>query len=153
MSEKFKILVLIDLGGTVFFRTDKKDCGRSCDYKFKKYQYYWRPGYKEMLLRLVSEPSIQLCFYSSMMRKTIVPAMHELLHDQERKLDAIKGKIGIFDREYCKEMRDLEYYDAIKEEKYDTYRDLNSIFCDPYCQKKGYTAKNTLLVDSDSKKV
>jgi len=36
-----------------------------------------------------------------MMRKTIVPTLHELLHDNDGKLDAIKAKIGIFDREYC----------------------------------------------------
>lgn len=52
VSNKFKILVLIDLGGTLFFRTDEKDCGRACNYKFKRYQYFWRPGYAEMLLRL-----------------------------------------------------------------------------------------------------
>ncbi len=50
-------------------------------------------------------------------------------------------------------MRDLEYLDPIREKTYDTYRDLNAIFCDPYCKKKGYTAQNTLLIDSDSKKV
>lgn len=27
VGNKFKILVLIDLGGSLFFRTDKKDCG------------------------------------------------------------------------------------------------------------------------------
>lgn len=88
-----------------------------------------------------------------MMRKTIVPAMHELLHDPEQRLDKIKNKIGIFDRDYCQEMRSLKHYDAIKQETYDTYRDLHSIFCDNWCKSKGYTAKNTLLVDSDSSKV
>ena len=77
-----------------------------------------------MLQKLAGHPCIMLCFYSSMMRKTIVPVMHELMHDEQGKLDAIKGQIGIFDREYCKEMKSLKVYDAIKEEKYDTYRDL-----------------------------
>ena len=43
-----------------------------------------------MILALHSHPRIMLSFYSSMMRKTIVPTMHELLHDPEGKLDAIK---------------------------------------------------------------
>ena len=50
-------------------------------------------------------------------------------------------------------MRSLKYYDAIKEETYDTYRDLHSIFVDPFCREKGFTEKNTLLVDSESRKV
>ena len=37
VARKFRMLVLIDLGGTLFFRTDTKDCGRRNDYKFKKY--------------------------------------------------------------------------------------------------------------------
>ena len=43
-----------------------------------------------MLLKLQSHPRVVLCFYSSMMRKTIVPVMHELMHDSEGRLDAIK---------------------------------------------------------------
>lgn len=87
-----------------------------------------------MMLKLQANPRVFLCLYTSMMRKTIIPVMHELMHDAEGKLDAIKGKIGVFDREYCKEMSSLKYYDPIKEEKYDTYRDLHSIFQDPICK-------------------
>ncbi len=75
-----------------------------------------------------------------MMRKNITPVMSNLLHDDERKLDAIFPRVRTFDREYCKEMRDLEYYAPIIEETYDTYRDLNAIFCDPFCRENGYTA-------------
>lgn len=117
----------------MFHRTDKKNM-RRCDYKFKRYQYYWRPGYAEMLLKLTSHPRINLSFYSSMMRKTIVPTMYELLHDEERKLDALQQKVGIFDRDYNTEMSSLKYYDAIKEDPWDTYRDLTKVFADPYCK-------------------
>ena len=106
-----------------------------------------------MLLQLVGHPRIKLCFYSSMMRKTIVPIMHEFLHDAEGKLDRIKNLIGIFDREYCREMRTHKYYEPLKEENYDTYRDLHSIFQDPFCQQNGFTEMNTILIDSDSRKV
>jgi len=147
------MLVLLDMGGSLFFRTDQKDCGKVCDYKFKRYQYFWRPGYAEMLLKLAAHPRVMLCFYSSMMRKTIVPTMHELLHDEDGKLDAIKKKVGIFDREYCKEMSSLKYYNELKEEKFDTYRDLHAVFNDPICRERGFNEKNTLLVDSDSRKV
>ena len=45
-GSKNSILVLIDLGGSILFRTDERDCTKSCDYKFKRYQYYFRPGYE-----------------------------------------------------------------------------------------------------------
>ena len=53
------------------------------------------------------------------------------MHDAEGLLDAIRGDIRVFDRDYCKEMSQLKYYDPIKEKEHDTYRDLNSIFQDP----------------------
>ena len=119
-------MVLIDLGGTVLFRSDKKDCGQSCNYKFKKYQYWWRPGYKEMILKLVAHPRVFLGFYSSMMLKTITPTYIEFMHDSEGKLDAIRNqqKIVLFDRDYCKLMKELDHYKPAMEESYDTYRDL-----------------------------
>ena len=85
-----------------------------------------------------------------MMRKTIMPVMHELMNGP---LAEIKKKCGIFDREYCEEMRSLKYYDSLKEEKYDTDRDLHRIFKDPIVAEKGFTELNTLLIDSDSRKV
>ena len=50
-------------------------------------------------------------------------------------------------------MRDSKYYSDLKEEPYDTYRDLQLIFDDQFCQENGLDANNTLLIDSDSKKV
>lgn len=49
-------------------------------------------------------------------------------------------------------MRDLKCYSDIKEENYDTYRDLHAIFQHPDCKQKGFTEKNTILVDSESRK-
>ena len=106
-----------------------------------------------MLKRLAKHPRITFCFYSSMMRKTIVPVMHELMNDNKGELEALKNQIGIFDREYCKEMMSLKCYDAIKEEKYDTYRDLQKIFSDDLVRSRKFSDKNTILIDSDSRKV
>ena len=85
-----------------------------------------------------------------MMRKTIVPVLHELLNGP---LEPFKNKFGIFDRDYCNEMRDLKYYKPIMEEPYDSYRDLHRIFKDPILANKGYSEETTLLIDSDSRKV
>ena len=86
-----------------------------------------------------------------MMRKTITPVMHELLGVPE--LESLKQQIGIFDREYCSEMRDFKYYSDLADEPYATFRDLQKIFDDDFCKSNGFNAENTLLIDSDSKKV
>ena len=52
ICKKFRILVLIDLGGSLFFRSNDKDVGMQFDYKFKRYKYFFRPGYAETLLAL-----------------------------------------------------------------------------------------------------
>ena len=62
------------------------------------------------------------------MRKTITPVMFELLHGSE--LEGLRSQIGIFDREYCTEMRHSKYYSELIEEPYDTFRDLQRVFDD-----------------------
>ena len=151
VSKKFRILVLIDLGGTMFYRTDEKGIGSSHDFRYKRYSYFFRPGYAEMLTALAKNPRAVIAFYSSMWRKTITPVMHELLSGDD--LEGLKSKIGIFDREYCSEMRDDKYYKDLADEPYATFRDLQKVFDDPYCKSNGFDASNTLLIDSDSKKV
>jgi len=149
--KRFKIVILIDLGGSLFFRSCDKDLPNDFDFKMKRYKYYFRPGYKELLLRLAANPRTVVAFYSSMLRKTITPVMLELLSDPE--LAAVKDKIGIFDRAYCSEMRDSKYYSELKEEPFDTYRDLQLVFNDSFCQENGFDGSNTLVIDSDSRKV
>ena len=149
--KKFRIMILIDLGGSMFFRSCDKDLPDDFNFKMKRYKYFFRPGYKQLLLKIANNPRTVVAFYSSMIRKTITPVMLELLSDPE--LKEIKDKIGIFDRAYCSQMRDSKYYSDLKEEPYDTYRDLQLIFDDQFCQENGLNANNTLLIDSDSKKV
>ena len=151
VGKKFPILVLIDLGGSIFFRTEEKDVGEQFDFKFKRFKYFYRPGYGETLLALTKHPRTVVAFYSSMMRKTITPVMHELL--QGEVLEGLKTQIGIFDREYCTQMRHFKYYSEISDEPYDTFRDLQKVFDDKFCKDNGFNASNTLLIDSDSKKV
>ena len=151
VGKKFRMLILIDLGGSIFFRTDEKGVGNEFDFKFKKYKYFYRPGYAELLLTITKHPRTVVAFYSSMMRKTITPVMHELLGVPE--LESLKQQIGIFDREYCSEMRDFKYYNDLADEPYATFRDLQKIFDDDFCKSNGFNVSNTLLIDSDSKKV
>lgn len=49
---KFPILVLVDLGGTIFFRTDKSELRQQGNFKRQKYGYFYRPGHREFLTRI-----------------------------------------------------------------------------------------------------
>ena len=66
ISKKFRILVLIDLGGTMFYRTDEKGVGSNHDFRYKRFSYFFRPGYAEMLTALAKNPRAVIAFYSSM---------------------------------------------------------------------------------------
>ena len=151
VSKKFRILVLIDLGGSIFFRSDEKDVGTKYNFRYKRYSYFFRPGYAETLLKLTKNPRTVVAFYSSMQRKTITPVMHELLSSDE--LSSLKAQVGIFDREYCSIMRHDKYYKDLADEPYATFRDLQKVFNDPFCVNNGFDATNTLMIDSDTKKV
>lgn len=49
-------------------------------------------------------------------------------------------------------MKKHPYMDQIKDETYDRYRDLNGVWADEQCKDK-FMKHNTLLIDSDDKKV
>jgi hypothetical protein len=92
---KFKLLVLVDLGGTLFFRSkDKQVKGASFNFKLHQYMYFLRPGHKEFLLKLFAHPRIKLAFYSSIMFKNIWPVMERVLIDD---LLPIKETFMVFD--------------------------------------------------------
>ena len=71
--------MLLDLGGTLFFRlsvnrTDFK-IPLNPTFVIGHYEYYMRPGYSEFLERLKADPNITLGFYSSITRKNILPIL------------------------------------------------------------------------------
>ena len=50
-------------------------------------------------------------------------------------------------------MIDDPNYEPLAEDPWDTYRDLNKVFADDFCKKNSFDQTNTLLVDSDQRKV
>lgn len=58
MCKRFKILVMIDLGGSIFLRADKKKdkIDKPGDFSIKAYKYFMRPGFKQFIRRLTSHP-------------------------------------------------------------------------------------------------
>jgi len=81
-GDKFPLLVLIDLGGTIFLRTSDK-AAKSGKF-FKKinwYMFFQRPGAFQLLKNLNDHPRITMSFFTSVQRKNILPALLAVLDD------------------------------------------------------------------------
>ena len=96
VCEKFPLLVLIDLGGTIFLRTDEKGA-KACPYdkKIGKYSIFFRPGHRNLLQGMQMHPRIQVAFYSSIMLKNITPILTEMTDYPE--LECIRTNQLVFD--------------------------------------------------------
>jgi len=115
---------LVDLGGTLFYRTSDKDArGSKFDCKILKYMYFYRPGYIDFLTKLFYHPRINLVYYSSIMLKNIMPIMSNLLSSHSD-LFELKKNLTIYDQDFCPLMREHPYMNNLKKETYERYRDL-----------------------------
>jgi len=94
VCKRFRILVLIDMGGTLFFRTGEKDVGKKYNFTYKRYKYFMRPGYKKLLRTFMDHPRVSMGFYSSIMRKNIIPILYKILEDD---LFDLREHVSIFD--------------------------------------------------------
>ena len=146
-------MVLVDLNGTIFFRTDKKDItSRSNDFKIKRYEYFMRPGFKSFLKRLFEHPRSKLIFYSSIMKQNLYPILLEIFDDKFGLLE-FRDKLGVFDQAYYSLMKDHPCYKNLLEVDWNTYSDLEKVFASDFCKKNNFNVANTLLIDSKERKV
>ena len=80
--------------------------------------------------------------------------MYSLLSEE---LEPLMKDFLFFDQLYSPMMKEHPYYINIRDEPYDRYRDLNLVWkCDLFkCEdgQKLFNNENTLLIDSDDKKV
>jgi len=109
---------------------------------------------KEFLLSMFKNPRICLAYYSSIMAKNLIPVMIELLQGELEPL-RLNEEFRFFDQTYCPLMKDHKYLKDILDEPYDRYRDLNSVWNCEMFEENGlkFDHTNTLLIDSDDKKV
>ena len=63
------------------------------------------------------------------------------------------NRVGLYEREFTSKMSDNNYFKELIKEKYDTYRDLKKIHADKYCKDNNFNLTNTLVVDSDPRKL
>lgn len=155
VCKKFPLLVLIDLGGTLFYRTSDRDAkGLNFSTKITKYFYFFRPGHIEFLTALYNHPRITLGYYSSIMARNILPALTQLLVG---KLKPLAEDPIIFDQDFCPLMKDHPYMKDLLTDPWDRYRDLEQVWkaevLEDENKKPRFGHNNTLVIDSDAVKV
>jgi hypothetical protein len=109
VEQKSCTLVLLDLGGTLFYRlsvtrSDLKDT-QTPSFVIGHYEYYMRPGYTKFLSELKETPGINLGFYSSITRKNILPILEKI---------GVDKNVPIFDNSYCPLMSTHEVYKCLR---------------------------------------
>ena len=71
-SRRKSLFVLIDLGGTLFYRAkeDKEMLKKvHFDFRVKQTKIYLRPGFKDFIKSLFDHPDITIAFYTSILLK------------------------------------------------------------------------------------
>ena len=104
---KFKILVLISIQETIFYRVntryEESPDARDFDFTLKqgcgRFEYFMRPGFKTFLRRLIEHPRSQFCFNCNFTEKNLMPVLFEILSDKYSLMD-LRNKVGIFDQKY-----------------------------------------------------
>ncbi len=140
-----KILVLIDLNGTLVCKSEKElACDRPFDLKLKRNHFYLRPGYAMMLRKIMEHPRSVLAIYSSMIQTNVLPIKGLLFRDPTLKKMEGKCLEKIFDRGFNSK-------DPLGDE-HATVRDLSKVWKAPELKGR-FGPQNTLVIDSDEKKV
>lgn len=86
--------MLVDLGGSVFFRSRQNGLPETFDEKIKGMKYWKRPGHVELLKEVSDHPRITFGFYSSIMLKNVVPIMYRILSGD---LEPLRNDFLVFD--------------------------------------------------------
>ena len=100
-DKKFRILILIDLEGTLLYRCPYSIDAKH-DFEYEGVHYFFRPGYADTLTSLIRHPRSSVAFYSSMTQKAIVRVTEQLLSEDED--GDLEDQISVFDWQYCPEM-------------------------------------------------
>ena len=148
---KFPILVLIDVGGSIMCRTGQKlPIKRQVSSKeycqIKMHHHYYRPMFDDFLAQLLAHPRIQLGFYTSIMRKNVMPLLFKIF--ELPKLNPYRSAIfDVFDQNY--NVPDL----GEGKKEWATKRSLEKVFDHQRCKEFGFGFHNTILIDSELDKV
>lgn len=91
----------VDIGGTILFRHSSKILGikRQTDYQIKHHFHYYRPYYDDFLQSLIEHPRVKFGFYTSIMRKNVMPLMFKIFENP--KIKELKNNLfDVYDQTY-----------------------------------------------------
>lgn len=148
VQRKFPILILIDVGGSILYRSGDKLAlerrGRDTFCQIRQHYHYYRPQFQHFLASLVSHPRVKLAFNTSITRKNVMPLLFQMFDLKE--LNPYRAMIfAVFDQTY--QVPDQG------PKGYETKRSLERIFDYQECKNLGFGLSNTLMIDSEAKKV
>ncbi len=149
VQRKFPILILIDVGGSILYRSGSKlgqveRRGRDSYCQIKQHHHYYRPQFQHFLAQLIQHPRVKLAFNTSIMRKNVMPLLFQIFDLKE--LNSYRAWIfEVFDQQY-------QVPDS-GPKGYETKRSLERIFDHPECIKNKFNFTNTFMIDSEAKKI
>jgi hypothetical protein len=133
LSERFPILVLIDIGGSLLYKTqDKIASAPQCDKLIRKSMYFYRPNIGYLLETLMKNPRVKIGFCSSITRKNILPVFVHMLSKYKIVSTTNVELLNFTNKERIMFFdifgRDFTSEDPNGAEKYSTKRDLNKVW-------------------------
>lgn len=132
MSALLKMLVVLDLNGTLLDSTHRKRVGRApYDDKIRFKYVYYRQGMRPFLDWLFEQEGVEVGFWTSNIAKNAEPIVKSILSEgQQRKMKFV------FSREHC----DLG-------PKFTSFKNLERVFA------MGYTMDDVVFVDDSREKI
>lgn len=139
-----KVLILLDMNETLILRRRYIiKCETLPNLRAAK-NVYFRPGYDDLLYKLLTHPKAVVAIYSSMVMESIKFCTEGMMASE--RLVPLKDRLSLcFDKRYNAK-------DSSKPKKTATMRDLKKVWEDPRCMA-AFSEKNTIVIDNDHKKI
>ena len=133
-----KLLVLLDMNGTLLLRSKEKLVGKVYDVKVLGNYCYFRNGAREFCRWIASmSADIDMCFYTSMKAASGVPLATQLVGD---------SSIYLFDQAYNKR-------DPAGEKSWSMMRDLVRLWSTEGSPAYGHSERDTVMIDDSFAKM
>ena len=135
-----KLLILLDMNGTLLLRTVKTIVERKHDLKHDGKFYYIRENAVDLIKFLLPMDELRIAFYTSMRASNAIPALPYLL-DQKNEIF-----VHVYDRHFNK-------VDHEGDHSWSTMRDLPKLWNCKNTPAFGHNIQNTLMIDDSFQKM
>lgn len=150
MADARKLLVLLDLNGTLLYRATKllPAAAPAFDQLVgeRRMFYYMRPHARELVAYLVTHPLAVPAFYTSMRAENALNAVNWLLDGAHLKGPRFESTALLYDRSYTQPDTEADVH-------WKTRRDLDAVWSCGDKVGKGFDASNTVVVDDTMSKM